>query len=183
MSNLVFGLAVICGVIVFGAAITSLATFLNRRTIRIDSEGQRFARERLMNRPQLDKQETLAALDVRPDNEEGAWNLLEEIAAVFGANPGRFRADDLLHDLVTVRREELPTISDEAWRRTAFGGLDQFQVFPYDVMHLFDTHKGSRKLAKAGKLPSPAPASEEAWVDFVLGLSVREFIHVLLTEE
>lgn len=169
------------GIIIF--LVYYFATFCNRHTANIRESGIRIIRERLTRRDELGKEAMLREFEITTGQRDTAWRLISELAKVFGVAGGYLRPTDRLAGIDFVQRTELNEISEDVWAKSAYRDLSWFRVFGYEILYLFNRHKGGLKLEIAGKLPSPKPVSEEDCIEHVLSFSVKELIHVLLIEE
>ena len=142
-----------------------------RRTL---DAAERRARARVASRPTVGPDEIVAASVSDAALRPHAVRLLRDLAAALGVEPGALRPEDRLADLLTVRRPDLPEVSDADWAAT--GLRDRVQVHVYEIMHLVEglaTREGWRR---QWATLAPRPRDEEEWIDAIAAMRVDEFL-------
>lgn len=132
------------------------------------------ARERIALRAPWTIEEVVRACELSQAlNRRGAL-LLSGLAEIVEVNPGAFRPDDRLGDLLRVNRNELDIEAAQILSRDGIGKY--VEVFGYRIVDLIQKLSVPSRWGKQmGNLAS-VPRSEDEWIDMIMEMSICEFL-------
>jgi hypothetical protein len=96
------------------------------------------------------------------------------LADLVGVPAEYLRPEETLQDLVTVRRDELPQVSDDDW--TLAGFREQAQPYAYELLYLLEDGSDREAAREAWERLEPRPQTEEQWIDHLMTLTVEQFV-------
>lgn len=162
--------------VVVGVLAERLATLMNRPSRKVERHARQVVSERLSRREMMSVADLVSGLAVHTGARPAVTVALERLAGAIGISPGRLRADDVVRDIVRVRRTELPQRLQLEWAKTDLGEFLDVRI--YEVLHALEQTVGRGEWSRAlQRVPEgKRPRSEEEWIELILPLTLREVV-------
>ena len=140
---------------------------------RLRAEAKTAISARLSGRPKLSLEDIVDS-SVSGDKHRAARELLQQLAELLQVDPATLRPDDVIGDLLSVTRSDLPEPVLPLWDASGVG--NRLEVLGYEILHLVEKASDKKLWQNQWSTLTPKPQNEEQWLDRIAAMKVSEFL-------
>ena len=157
------------------ATITYVTNRLNKDSQDLIETAESIVMTKLANRDVISAQKVVQQCSIPNDLQANAVAILNGLAKILRQGVNKLHADDLLSDVLQVKRSEFGSSYAKVWEKS--GLKKHISVYSDDVFTFFETHTNAEKWSETWSSLESPPRNEDEWIDLIESMSVCDLLN------